>query len=145
MAQERESVDLVRRGKLSSAKDLQDAYRKLDKVPPQLRTHARAMIVKRARKMASMAPRHLAAERDAVELGGPPMAERRRLLAMGQAMPPLRKGGQPRYPISDAASLHKAIRAVGLGKTGHPAIRRYIMRVAAKLGLTGLIPEAWKS
>ncbi len=146
MAASQDGLELTRDGKLRSPKDLHRAYANLHKLPLPLQTRARAMILKRARTMASPAMRHLAADgQPAVELGGgPSVAERRALLARGQALPPLPGSDRPRYPISDADSLHKAVKAVGRGKTGHPALRAYIKRVAAKLGLSSLIPEDWK-
>jgi hypothetical protein len=90
----------------------------------------------------------------AVELGddcGPCEAE---LAAMpdaikaakkGQAMPPLEKGGPPRYPINNAADLAKAIKAVGRGNGDHAEIRKHIMAVAKKLGLSAKIPDDWEA
>lgn len=74
---------------------------------------------------------------------GPSAKDRKKAEADGDAMP----GG--RYPVTDKASLQKAIKAVG--RAGGPngteadrtAVRRYIIAQAKKLGLSNLIPFYW--
>jgi len=72
--------------------------------------------------------------------------QRKGLADKGQAMPDSERGG--RYPITDKASLQRAIKAVGRAKggdAGRAAVRRYIIRRAKALGLTNLLPENWAS
>lgn len=60
----------------------------------------------------------------------------------GQAMP----GG--RYPIRNGGDLQNAIRAVGRakgGESGRAAVRRFIMKRAAAMGMTSQIPSTWNS
>jgi hypothetical protein len=68
-------------------------------------------------------------------------------LKKGQALPPAKgkPAGNARYPIENAGDLTKAIRAVGRGKGDHDAIRKYIIGVARKLGLSKMIPDNWGS
>lgn len=55
----------------------------------------------------------------------------------GQAMP----GG--RFPIKDEADLAKAIRLAGQAKGDQGAVKAYIKRRAAALGLSNKIPNGW--
>lgn len=77
----------------------------------------------------------------------PNAAKRESALKKGQALPPAKgqPAGSARYPIENADDLDKAIRAVGRGKGDHNAIRKYIMRVARKLGLGSKIPDNWQA
>lgn len=77
----------------------------------------------------------------------PNAAKRESALKKGQALPPAKgqPAGQARYPIENADDLDKAIRAVGRGKGDHNGIRKYIMRVARKLGLSAKIPDNWQA
>lgn len=61
------------------------------------------------------------------------------------ALPPLPGSDKPRFPITDHASLKKAIKAVGRATTGHAAIRRHIIARAKAIGGTHLIPDNWTS
>lgn len=64
---------------------------------------------------------------------------RKALAAKGQAMP----GG--RYPITNRSDLENAIRAVGRTDAAkRPAVKSFIKKRAAALGLTSLIPADWK-
>lgn len=65
--------------------------------------------------------------------------QRKSMAAKGQAM----AGG--RYPIANKSDLRNAIRAVGRGSGDHNAIRQHIMKRAAALGLSNMIPDNWKS
>ena len=71
--------------------------------------------------------------------------EKKALLAKGQAMEPSTEGGDPGYPIGDEADLDDAIKAVGRGAADHDAIRKYIMKVAKKLGMSDKIPDNWQA
>jgi hypothetical protein len=75
------------------------------------------------------------------------MAARKAAQAKGQAMPPSRPGGPPRFPIRNASDLGKAIQAVGEVKPATDAarakVRRYIISRAAALGLSKQIPSSW--
>ena len=77
--------------------------------------------------------------------GTPTATMRRSALKKGAALPPAEPGGDPRFPITNAELLKRAIRMVGLAKGNKAAIRRYIMRRAAALHLEHLIPEHWRS
>lgn len=61
----------------------------------------------------------------------------------GEALPPLSRGGTPRYPIRNVGELRDAIRAVGRGKGSHDGIRRWIIKRARAIGSPELIPENW--
>lgn len=62
------------------------------------------------------------------------------------ALPPLEEGGAPRYPITDVASLKKAIRAIGRVKAGDRAkVIAHIKANAKRLGRSDLIPDNWKA
>lgn len=63
--------------------------------------------------------------------------QRRQMAAKGQAM---NNGG---YPIANKKDLRKAIRAVGRGGADHDAIRRHVIKRAAALGLSSMIPDNW--
>lgn len=65
-------------------------------------------------------------------------ADRRSMAKKGQALP----GG--RFPISDGEDLRKAIRLAGHAKGDQGAVRAYIKRRAAALGLSSQIPDDWK-
>lgn len=71
-------------------------------------------------------------------------AGRRKALKRGAALPPLKPGGRPRYPIRNVEELKDAIHAVGRGKGSHNEIRAYIMKRARELQRPDLIPENWK-
>lgn len=62
------------------------------------------------------------------------------------AMPPLKPGGDPRYPISSVRDLKDAILAFGRGKDSDKAdIKTHIKAEAKRLGRTDLIPDTWKA
>ena len=62
------------------------------------------------------------------------------------ALPPIEEGGAPRYPITDVASLKKAIRAIGRVKAGDRAkVIAHIKSNAKRLGRSDLIPDNWKT
>lgn len=62
------------------------------------------------------------------------------------ALPPLEEGGAPRYPITDVASLKKAIKAIGRVKPGDRAkVIAHIKSNAKRLGRSDLIPDNWKA
>lgn len=63
--------------------------------------------------------------------------ERKKLAGKGQALP----GG--RFPIKDANDLAKAIRLAGHAKGDQGAVKAYIKRRAAALGLSSKIPAGW--
>lgn len=63
-------------------------------------------------------------------------ATRMRLAKQGRAMP------DGSWPIRDATDLHHAIEAFGRAKDA-PAVRSWIMRRAAELGLKNLLPVHW--
>ena len=67
--------------------------------------------------------------------------ELKALGAKGQAFK--NANGDWSYPIGDAADLSNAVHAVGRGGADHDAIRKYIIGVAKKLGLSSKIPENW--
>lgn len=83
------------------------------------------------------------------EMAGPDAAARKAALAKGAAMPPLRPGGSPRFPIRNGSDLDKAIMAVGRVKPATDAarakVRRYIIGRARALGLSSKIPSSWQS
>lgn len=66
-------------------------------------------------------------------------AGRDALAKKGQAMP----GG--RYPIANRDDLSNAIRAVGrTDPSKRGAVKAFIKKRAAALGLTSMIPDDWK-
>lgn len=69
--------------------------------------------------------------------------ERDRLRKQGKAMPKPGGGKGGRFPIRNGSDLAKAIKAVGRGSGDHGAIRAYIKRRAAALGLSSRIPDNW--
>lgn len=65
---------------------------------------------------------------------------REKAASNGQAMP------SGRYPIRNGGDLRNAIRAVGRakgGETGRAAVRRFIIKRAAALGMSSQIPSTW--
>lgn len=75
---------------------------------------------------------------------GPNAEQRRAAVKKGQALPD--SNGPGRYPVRNKSDLQKAIRAVGRStKTSHSVVRRFIIRRARALGLTGMIPDTWNS
>ena len=76
-------------------------------------------------------------------MSDPGEVERRRLASQGRA----RRDGS--FPIRNREDLANAIRAVGRVRPNTEAerakVRRYIIRRARALGLTGMIPETWAS
>jgi hypothetical protein len=76
-------------------------------------------------------------------MSGPSQAERDRLRQQGKAMQPDGGGKGGRYPIRNRSDLEKAIHAVGRGSGDHAAIRAFIKKRAAALGLTSMIPDNW--
>jgi hypothetical protein len=69
--------------------------------------------------------------------------QRRDMAAQGMAM----QGG--RFPIANRGDLENAIRAVGRVQPdtdeARAMVRRFIIRRAAELGLSDLIPPSWNS
>jgi hypothetical protein len=62
------------------------------------------------------------------------------------AMPPLKPGGPPRYPINSVQDLKDAIQAFGRGKdTDKAKIKAHIKAEAKRLGKSDLIPDDWKA
>lgn len=62
------------------------------------------------------------------------------------AMPPLKPGGKPRYPIESVQDLKDAILAFGRGKdSDEDDIKAHIKSEAKRLGRTDLIPDNWKA
>lgn len=60
------------------------------------------------------------------------------------AMPPLKEGGKPRYPISNVQDLKDAILAYGRGRDADkPEIRAHIISEAKRLSRTDMIPDNW--
>lgn len=65
--------------------------------------------------------------------------ERRRLAAIGEAMP------DGSYPTPDEHSLAAAFEAYGRApEDERPELRRYLVRRAVALGRTDLIPDSWE-
>lgn len=62
------------------------------------------------------------------------------------AMPPLKPGGKPRYPIDSVQDLKDAILAFGRGKdSDKDDIQAHIKSEAKRLGQSALIPDDWKA
>lgn len=62
------------------------------------------------------------------------------------ALPPLKPGGKPRYPINNVDDLKDAIRAFGRGKDADKdKIKAHIEAEAKRLGRSDLIPDNWKA
>lgn len=62
------------------------------------------------------------------------------------AMPPLKPGGKPRYPINNVQDLKDAIQAFGRGKdSDKDDIKAHIKSEAKRLGRADLIPDNWKA
>ena len=70
--------------------------------------------------------------------------DRRQLQKKGKALPPAKGSTRPRFPISDREDLRKAIKLAGHAKGDKAAVRAYIKRRAAALGLSSMIPDDWK-
>jgi HK97 family phage prohead protease len=70
-------------------------------------------------------------------------AEKAQMLKDGDAMPNAK--GEASYPIKDADDVQKAVKMVGLGNKAGPTIRKWIMKQAAKYGLTKNIPDTWNN
>lgn len=70
-------------------------------------------------------------------------AQRDALKKRGAAMAKPGGGKGGRFPIANASDLQKAIHAVGRAKGDHGAVRAYIKRRAAALGLSSKIPDGW--
>jgi hypothetical protein len=69
-----------------------------------------------------------------------------RMAADKGAMPPLKAGGKPRYPISDIQDLKDAIQAFGRGKPAdRDQIKAHIKSEAKRLNRADLIPADWKT
>lgn len=78
-------------------------------------------------------------------MAGPDTETRRKLAKQGKAMPDGGTGSGGRYPIRNEADLRKAIRAIGRTPAEkRPAVKAFIKRRAAALGLSNLIPDSWK-
>jgi hypothetical protein len=68
------------------------------------------------------------------------------LLVAKGAMPPLKPGGKPRYPIDSVQDLKDAILAFGRGKdSDKDKIQAHIKSEAKRLGQSALIPDDWKA
>lgn len=68
------------------------------------------------------------------------------VLAGKGAMPPLKPGGKPRYPINSVQELKDAVEAIGRGKDSDKAeIKTHIKSEAKRLGRTDLVPDNWKA
>lgn len=116
------------------------AARKLDKLPPALRTKAAARLKARAKALGGD-----------LDLARTPMglrtAARRKAKAAGLTYP-----GTLSYPLAGAdgkfsrSQAQKAVRMVGLGKVGsEDAIRRWLIAKLKANGAADLIPAGWKS
>jgi hypothetical protein len=70
---------------------------------------------------------------------------RRAALKSGHALPPAHPGGQPGFPVTDAAHWDKALKSVG--RAGSPArraaLRSLLIRTAPEFGKTGAIKGSW--
>lgn len=69
--------------------------------------------------------------------------DKRDMLKAGHAIK--NADGEPSYPVKDEDDLKAAIKAVGRGGADHDAIRRHIMKRAAALSLSKLIPDNWNA
>jgi hypothetical protein len=69
--------------------------------------------------------------------------QRDKLRKQGKAMPKPGGGKGGRFPVRNGSDLAKAIRAVGRAKGDHGAVRAYIKKRAAALGLSSRIPDNW--
>jgi hypothetical protein len=78
----------------------------------------------------------------------PSMGERIQAAKKGQALPG-KNGNPPRFPITDADSLDKAIHAVGRARPNteeeRAKVRRFIISRAKALGLSSRIPSSWNA
>lgn len=77
-----------------------------------------------------------------------PTADRMKaLVRQGKAMPAPGQSRPGRFNIENATDLHNAILAVGRVRPNNDAaraqVRRFIMKRARALNLTGRIPENW--
>lgn len=82
----------------------------------------------------------------AIALGKYNADDLKALLKKGQAMPPLKPGGPPRFPVGDKDDFDNAVKAVGRAKgddADHNKVRRYLIGVGKKLGFAP--PINWKS
>lgn len=77
--------------------------------------------------------------------GSPDAAERKAALAKGEALPPLKKGGEPRFPVDKLSLFKKAVHMVQLSASPDPTVRRFLMAVARKRRWTAAIPANWAS
>ena len=72
--------------------------------------------------------------------GSPDAAERKAALAKGEALPPLKKGGEPRFPVDTLSLFKRAVHMVQLAKSQDPTVRRFLMAIARKRRWTAAIP-----
>jgi hypothetical protein len=70
-------------------------------------------------------------------------SERDSLRKQGKAMTPVGGGKGGRFPIRNGSDLSNAIHSVGRASGSHAAVRAYIKRRAAALGLSSKIPDGW--
>ena len=79
-------------------------------------------------------------------MAAPDAATMKRLVKQGKAMPAPGQSRPGRFQIRTAAELDDAIQAVGrVPAEGRPAVRKFIMKRAAQLGLSSRIPDTWDS
>jgi hypothetical protein len=67
------------------------------------------------------------------------MEQRQQLLKQGKALPPLKEGDPPRFPIDDSSDVASAVH---LAKTDQERAHTY--KQARRLGQLGKIPDHWK-
>ena len=72
-------------------------------------------------------------------MGNYNVEQRKQLLKQGKALPPLKEGYPPRFPIDDSSDVSSA---VGLAKTDEERAHTY--KQARRLGQLGKIPVYWK-
>lgn len=74
-------------------------------------------------------------------------AQRRAAAAKGQAIPDKQSGGS--FPVQNRSDLDKAIRAVGRVRPNtdeaRAKVRRFIIKRAAALNASDMIPDTWAS
>jgi hypothetical protein len=84
-----------------------------------------------------------------VTMAQPDADTMRRLVQQGKAMPVPGQDRPGRFQIRNRSELNDAIRAVGRVKPpteeARAKVRRYILKRARELDLTGLIPDTWAS
>lgn len=80
-----------------------------------------------------------------IDFAAPSAGEMRKLVKQGKALPAPGQDRPGRFQIRNAEDLDKAIRAVGRAGGEHDAVRRFIIRRAKAMGLSGRIPDNWQA